>query len=60
MFQRAAGLQATMAAVVFGQALDGAEAERVGLAWRCVADDELVDVAVAMAARAASVPQAPR
>ena len=57
MFQRAAGLQATMAAVVFGQALDGAEAERVGLAWRCVADDELVDVAVAMAARAASAPR---
>ncbi len=57
MFQRAAGLQATMAAVVFGQALDGAEAERVGLVWRCVDDDELVDTAVAMAARAASAPR---
>jgi enoyl-CoA hydratase len=58
MFQRAAGLQATMAAVVFGQALDGAEAERVGLVWRCVEDEALVDTAVAMAARAASAPRA--
>jgi enoyl-CoA hydratase len=57
MFQRATGLQTTMAAVVFGQVLDGPEAERVGLAWRCVDDDELIDTAVAMAARAASAPR---
>lgn len=57
MFQRAAGLQATMAAVVFGERLDGAEAERIGLAWRCVDDDDLLDAAVAMAARAASAPR---
>ena len=57
MFQRAAGLQATMAAVVFGQALDGPESERVGLSWRCVADDDLLDTAVATAARAASAPR---
>jgi len=56
MFRRVAGLQTTMAAVLFGQVLDGAEAERVGLAWRCVADDDLLDVAVAMAGRAASMP----
>ena len=56
MFRRVAGLQATMAAVVFGQVLDGAEAERVGLAWRCVDDDLLLDAAVDMAARAASMP----
>ncbi len=57
MLQRAVGLQATMAAVVFGQPLDGAEAERVGLVWRCVADSELLDTAVAMAERAASTPR---
>jgi len=57
MLQRAVGLQATMAAVVFGQALDGPESERVGLSWRCVADDELVDTAVATAARAAEAPR---
>ena len=56
MFRRIAGQQAALAAVVFGQVLDGPEAERVGLAWRCVEDDELLDLAVTMAARAASAP----
>jgi len=50
------GLQATMATVVFGEALDGEAAERVGLVWRCVDDDDLIDTAVAMAGRAASAP----
>lgn len=57
MLRRAAGLQATMAAVVFGQVIDGPTAERVGLAWRCVADEELLDEAVRTASRAASVPR---
>ena len=48
---RTVGLQAAMAAVVFGQVLDGAEAERVGLVYRCVADDELLEQAQAFAAR---------
>lgn len=56
MFRNIAGTQATMAAVLFGQVLDGPEAERVGLAYRCLADDELVDGAVAFAARAARAP----
>lgn len=56
MFRRIAGQQAAMAAVLFGQVLDGPDAERVGLAWRCVEDDELLDAAVSMAARAASAP----
>ena len=37
--------------------LDGAEAERVGLAWRCVADDDLLDAARELAATAASGPR---
>ena len=37
MLRRIAGPQATMAAVIFGEVMDGAEAERVGLAHRCVA-----------------------
>jgi enoyl-CoA hydratase len=57
MYRRIAGPQATMAAVVFGEVLDGAEAERVGLAYRCVDDDALLDTAHAMAARAASAPR---
>jgi enoyl-CoA hydratase len=57
MFRRAAGPQVTMAAVVFGEVFDGEEAARVGLALRCVDDDELLPVAHAMAARAASAPR---
>ncbi len=56
MLRRIVGPQAAMAMVVFGQRLDGEEAERVGLAWRCVDDDELLDAAVQMAARAADAP----
>ncbi len=57
MLRRIAGPQATMATVVFGEVLDGAEAERIGLAYRCVDDDALLDAAHAMAARAASAPR---
>lgn len=56
MMRRIVGPQATAAMVLFGERIDGAEAERVGLVWRCVDDDALVDDAVAMAARAASGP----
>jgi enoyl-CoA hydratase len=56
MFRRIAGPQAVAAAVLFSEVLDGAEAERVGLVWRCVADDELLPAAQAMAERAASAP----
>jgi enoyl-CoA hydratase len=54
---RTVGLQATMAAVVFGQVLDGAEAARVGLVYRCVPEDELADQAQAFASGAASAPR---
>lgn len=57
MLRRIAGPQAAMAAVVFGEVLDGPEAERLGLAYRCVDDDALLDAAHEMAARAASVPR---
>ena len=56
MFRRIAGPQAVAAAVLFSEVLDGAEAERIGLVWRCVADDELLPTAQAMAERAASAP----
>ena len=49
--------QVAMAAVVFGEVMDGEEAARVGLAHRCVDDDQLLDAAQAMAARAASAPR---
>lgn len=56
MAQRIAGPQTVLATVLFGEVLDGAEAERVGLVWRCVPDDELLPAAHAMAERAASGP----
>jgi len=56
MFRRIAGPQALSAAVLFGEVLDGAEAERVGLVWRCVSDAELLGAAQEMAARAAAAP----
>jgi enoyl-CoA hydratase len=56
MLRRIVGPQAATAMVVFGQRLDGEEAERVGLAWRCVPDDELLSTAIDMAARAADGP----
>jgi enoyl-CoA hydratase len=57
MFRRIAGPQAVSAAVLFGEVLDGAEAERIGLVWRCVDDDALLTTAREMASRAASAPR---
>lgn len=57
MLQRIVGPQAAAAMVLFGEVVEGPEAERIGLAWRCVPDAELLDTAVALAARAASVPR---
>src|SRR3954463_13132893 len=57
MFRRITGQQAVFATVIFGEVLDGAEAERVGLVWKCVDDDQLLDTAREMAGRAASAPR---
>lgn len=57
MQRRIVGPQAAMAAVVFSQVLDGAEAERVGLAYRCVDDDQLLDEAHEFARGAATAPR---
>ena len=57
MYRRIAGPQAVAAAVLFGEVMDGAEAERVGLVHRCVDDDALLDAAQEMAARAADAPR---
>ncbi|HEV3225800.1 MAG TPA: enoyl-CoA hydratase [Acidimicrobiales bacterium] len=57
MFRRIAGSQAVFSTVVFGEVLDGAEAERIGLVWKCVDDDQLLDAAREMAGRAAAAPR---
>ena len=58
MLQRIVGPQIARAMVVFGEVLDGRAAERAGLVWRCVADDELLATATDLAATAASAPPA--
>jgi enoyl-CoA hydratase len=57
MLRRIAGPQATMAAVIFGQVMDGTEAERVGLVHRCVEDADLLATAQAYARTAAAAPR---
>ncbi len=57
MLRRIAGPQTAMAAVVFGQVFDGPEAERVGLAYRSVPGESLLEVAHEFAARAAAAPR---
>lgn len=57
MLRRRVGPQAAAALVLFGEVIDGAEAERIGLAWRCVADDDLLDAARELAATVASGPR---
>ncbi len=57
MQRRIVGQQNAMAAVIFSQVLDGPEAERVGLAYKSVADDELLDAAHEFARGAATAPR---
>jgi enoyl-CoA hydratase len=57
MFRRITGPQAVAATVLFGEVLDGAEAERIGLVWRCVDDDALLPTARELAGRAAAAPR---
>ena len=57
MQRRIVGPQAAFATVIFSEAVDGAEAERIGLAHRCVDDDRLIEAARTMAAGAASAPR---
>lgn len=57
MLERAVGPQAATAMVMFGEVVSGPEAERIGLAWKCVPDAELLATAIQMAAKAALAPR---
>jgi enoyl-CoA hydratase len=57
MLERLVGPQTTAAMTMFGESVDGERAVALGLAWRCVPDDELLEAAVALAGRAAAVPR---
>lgn len=48
--------QTMRAMVLFGEILSGPRAAEIGLAWRCVADADLLDTAQGMARRAAGFP----
>lgn len=51
------GLQATKAMVLFGEVLDGPRAAEIGLAWKCVPNDDLLTAAEEMASKAGQVPK---
>ncbi len=57
MMRRVAGMQTAMATILFAEALDGEQAERTGIAWRCVPDEELLSTAIEVAAKAARAPR---
>jgi len=57
MFERLCGPQVAAAAILFGEVLSGEEAARVGLAYKCVDDDDLMSSAQAMAGRTAATPK---
>jgi enoyl-CoA hydratase len=57
MLRRAVGQSYAAAMLLFGEIVDGKEAERIGLAHRCVADEDLLTTAHEMAKRAADVPR---
>jgi enoyl-CoA hydratase len=57
MLRNAVGPERAAAMVLFGEILDGRAAEQAGLVLRCVPDAELLDEAVALAARAAAGPK---
>ncbi|HVM09724.1 MAG TPA: enoyl-CoA hydratase [Acidimicrobiales bacterium] len=58
MLRRAVGDATAATLVLFGEVLDGDAAERCGLAWRSVDDDELLHQAIALASKAAAAPRA--
>jgi enoyl-CoA hydratase len=56
LLERAVGPQTAAAMALFGERVDGERAVELGLAWRCVDDDRVVEDAVELAARAAEAP----
>jgi enoyl-CoA hydratase len=51
------GRQVAAALVLFGESVDGEDAARLGLAWRCVPEAELLETALGLARKAASRPR---
>lgn len=56
MLRRAVGFEAAAAMLLAGEVLEGEEAARRGLVWKCVDDDSLMPTATALATKAADGP----
>ncbi len=56
MLERAVGPQMAAAMVLFGEVVGAEDAERLGLVWRAVPDDQLMGAAMALATKAAAAP----
>ena len=56
MLARLVGPQASAAMTLFGEAVGGARAAEIGLAWRCVPDAELVQASVGFCRAVAAAP----
>lgn len=52
MMNRIVGPQTTMAGVLFGEVFDAGAAERTGLVWQALSDEDLLPTAVELAGRA--------
>jgi enoyl-CoA hydratase len=57
MLEREVGPHATAAISLFGERIDAARAAEIGLVWRVVPDEALLDDAVALAATGAELPR---
>lgn len=57
MLNRAVGWQTATAMLLTNQIIDGPNAERLGLAWKCVADDALIEESRALLKRVANMPR---
>ena len=57
---RTAGREATAAMGLFSEEVDGVRAVEIGLAWRAVPDEQVEDVALELAGRAAKDPELAR
>jgi enoyl-CoA hydratase len=60
MLHRLVGPEAAAALALFGEELDGARAQEIGLAWKTVEDDEVEAEAARLAGRAARDPELSR
>jgi enoyl-CoA hydratase len=57
---RTAGREATAAMGLFSEEIDGARAADIGMAWKAVPDDQVEDLAMELAGRAAKDPELAR